>query len=53
LAPLHNPANLEGINVAEEIFSSAKQVAVLIRLHQTIPVVGAQICGTQLPFDGK
>jgi acetate kinase len=40
LAPLHNPANLEGINVAEEIFSAAKQVAVFdTAFHQTIPVV--------------
>jgi acetate kinase len=40
LAPLHNPANLEGINVAEEIFSIAKQVAVFdTAFHQTIPVV--------------
>lgn len=43
LAPLHNPANLEGINVAEEIFSSAKQVAVFdTAFHQTIPVVAHQ-----------
>ena len=40
LAPLHNPANLEGINVAEEIFKSAQQVAVFdTAFHQTIPVV--------------
>lgn len=40
LAPLHNPANLEGINVAEEIFESAKQIAVFdTAFHQTIPVV--------------
>ena len=40
LAPLHNPANLEGINVAEEIFNSAIQVAVFdTAFHQTIPVV--------------
>jgi acetate kinase len=40
LAPLHNPANLEGINVAEDIFSSAQQVAVFdTAFHQTIPVV--------------
>lgn len=40
LAPLHNPANLEGINVGEGIFSSAKQVAVFdTAFHQTIPVV--------------
>ncbi|MGO4822068.1 MULTISPECIES: acetate/propionate family kinase [unclassified Flavobacterium] len=40
LAPLHNPANLEGINVAQEIFVSANQVAVFdTAFHQTIPVV--------------
>lgn len=40
LAPLHNPANLEGINVAEEIFNLAQQVAVFdTAFHQTIPVV--------------
>ena len=40
LAPLHNPANLEGIIVAEEIFSSAKQVVVFdTAFHQTIPIV--------------
>ena len=40
LAPLHNPANLEGIIVAEHIFNSAKQVAVFdTAFHQTIPVV--------------
>ncbi len=39
LAPLHNPANLQGILVAEEIFPSAKQVAVFdTAFHQTIPV---------------
>ncbi|WP_062055201.1 acetate/propionate family kinase [Aquimarina longa] len=39
LAPLHNPANLEGIIVAEEIFSQANQVAVFdTAFHQTIPV---------------
>ncbi|MFV8324087.1 acetate/propionate family kinase [Flavobacterium sp. LS2R12] len=40
LAPLHNPANFEGIIVAEEIFGTAKQVAVFdTAFHQTIPVV--------------
>ncbi|MFE3870627.1 acetate/propionate family kinase [Flavobacterium sp. ZS1P70] len=40
LAPLHNPANLEGINVAEEIFKNAQQVAVFdTAFHQSIPVV--------------
>lgn len=38
LAPLHNPANLEGINVAEAIFPNAKQVAVFdTAFHQSIP----------------
>lgn len=38
LAPLHNPPNLEGILVAEEIFPSAKQVAVFdTAFHVTIP----------------
>ncbi|EIA08359.1 acetate/propionate family kinase [Flavobacterium frigoris] len=40
LAPLHNPANLEGIDVAQEIFATAKQVAVFdTAFHQTIPVI--------------
>lgn len=38
LAPLHNPPNLEGIEVAEAIFPNAKQVAVFdTAFHQTIP----------------
>lgn len=38
LAPLHNPPNLEGIILAEQIFSSAKQIAVFdTAFHQTIP----------------
>lgn len=40
LAPLHNPANLEGIYVAEEIFKEARQIAVFdTAFHQTIPVI--------------
>ncbi len=40
LAPLHNPANLEGIEVAEDIFPTAKQVAVFdTAFHQSIPEV--------------
>ena len=43
LAPLHNPANLEGIIVAEEIFTAAQQVAVFdTAFHQSIPVVAHQ-----------
>ncbi|MDY8135354.1 acetate kinase [Aquimarina sp. 2201CG5-10] len=39
LAPLHNPANLEGIQVAETIFPEAHQIAVFdTAFHQTIPV---------------
>ena len=38
LAPLHNPPNLKGIQVAEEIFPDATQVAVFdTAFHQSIP----------------
>jgi acetate kinase len=38
LAPLHNPANLEGIEIAEQIFDKAAQVAVFdTAFHQSIP----------------
>ncbi len=38
LAPLHNPANLIGIEVAEKIFIKARQVAVFdTAFHQSIP----------------
>jgi acetate kinase len=38
LAPLHNPANLEGIEVAEDIFPNAKQFAVFdTAFLQSIP----------------
>lgn len=40
LAPLHNPANLEGIKIAEKIFPNAKQVAVFdTAFHQSIPEI--------------
>jgi acetate kinase len=40
LAPLHNPANLEGINVASVIFKNAEQIAVFdTAFHQTIPII--------------
>lgn len=40
LAPLHNPANYLGIEVAETIFTKAKQVAVFdTAFHQTMPPV--------------
>lgn len=39
LAPLHNPHNLEGITIAEQLFKEAKQVAVFdTAFHQTMPV---------------
>lgn len=38
LAPLHNPHNLEGVNVAASIFTSAQQVAVFdTAFHQSMP----------------
>jgi acetate kinase len=38
LAPLHNPANLDGIRVAMEIFPEVPQVAVFdTAFHQTMP----------------
>lgn len=38
LAPLHNPANLEGIELAESIFVDAPQIAVFdTAFHQSIP----------------
>lgn len=43
LAPLHNPPNLKGIEVAEELFSNSKQVAVFdTAFHRTIPRKAAQ-----------
>jgi acetate kinase len=38
LAPLHNPANLEGIQVARRVFPDVPQVAVFdTAFHQTLP----------------
>ena len=40
LAPLHNPANLTGIEVAEKVFPNATQVAVFdTAFHSTMPSV--------------
>ncbi|MEO0526833.1 MAG: acetate kinase [Bacteroidota bacterium] len=39
LAPLHNPHNLEGIVLSEEIFPDARQVAVFdTAFHRTLPM---------------
>jgi acetate kinase len=38
LAPLHNPHNLQGIEIAEQVFPNAKQIAVFdTAFHQTMP----------------
>lgn len=38
LAPLHNPANLDGIRVAQDLFPGVAQIAVFdTAFHQTIP----------------
>ena len=43
LAPLHNPANLMGIEVAENIFTTAIQIAIFdTAFHQTMPKVAYQ-----------
>ena len=43
LAPLHNPPNLKGIEVAEELFPNSIQVAVFdTAFHHTIPQKAAQ-----------
>jgi acetate kinase len=40
LAPLHNPANLIGVEVAEKVFPNAKQIGVFdTAFHQTMPPV--------------
>ena len=43
MAPLHNPHNLVGIDVAERLFPNAIQIAVFdTAYHQTIPAVAHQ-----------
>lgn len=43
LAPLHNPPNLKGIEVAEKLFPDAKQVAVFdTAFHRSIPARAGQ-----------
>jgi len=54
LAPLHNPANLEGITIAEEIFNNAKQVAVFdTAFHQTIPEVANKFAIPNTLYDDQ
>ncbi|WP_291869123.1 acetate kinase [Maribacter sp.] len=52
LAPLHNPPNLQGIVLAEEIFTDAKQVAIFdTAFHQTLPVVARKYAIPNIFFD--
>jgi len=52
LAPLHNPANLIGIETAEQIFPKAKQVAIFdTAFHHTIPTVNNKYAIPQKFYD--
>jgi len=52
LAPLHNPANLTGIEVASEIFHKATQVAVFdTAFHQTMPAKAYRYAIPQYLYD--
>ncbi|MCX2837405.1 acetate kinase [Salinimicrobium sp. MT39] len=54
LAPLHNPPNLKGIQVAEEIFPHATQVAVFdTAFHQTIPTCASKYAIPNELFEKK
>ncbi|HBX70497.1 MAG TPA: acetate kinase [Chloroflexi bacterium] len=52
LAPLHNPANLTGIEVATEVFPEAVQVAVFdTAFHQTMPALAYRYAIPQNLYD--
>lgn len=52
LAPLHNPANLQGVILAEQIFSEAKQIAVFdTAFHQSLPVIARKYAIPTTFFD--
>jgi acetate kinase len=52
LAPLHNPANLTGIEVATEVFPEATQVAVFdTAYHQTMPAEAYRYAIPQEMYD--
>lgn len=52
LAPLHNPPNYLGIEVAERIFETAKQVAVFdTAFHQTMPPVAYRMAIPKIFYD--
>ena len=51
IAPLHNPINLEGIEIAQEFFPRAKQIAVFdTAFHATMPEVASTYPG---PWEWK
>jgi acetate kinase len=53
LAPLHNPANLIGIEVATEVFPEATQVAVFdTAFHQTMPAEAYRYAIPENLYDG-
>ncbi len=52
LAPLHNPGNLQGIILAEQLFAEAKQIAVFdTAFHQTLPLVARKYAIPNSLFD--
>ena len=52
IAPLHNPPNLLGIEVAEAIFPSAKQIAVFdTAFHHTLPPVAYRVAIPRTFYD--
>lgn len=52
LAPLHNPANLEGILMAEEIFESSKQIVVFdTAFHGTLPIKAKKYAVPNILFE--
>lgn len=54
LAPLHNPANLEGILMAEEIFKSSKQIVVFdTAFHGTLPIKAKKYAVPNILFEEK
>ncbi|MDF4204265.1 acetate kinase [Maribacter sp. SA7] len=54
LAPLHNPANLEGILMAEEIFESSKQIVVFdTAFHGTLPIKAKKYAVPNILFEEK
>lgn len=54
LAPLHNPANIEGIEVARKLLPSVPQIAVFdTAFHQTMPAVAYRYAVPNELYDEK